>query len=122
MARLISLLKEKCPNCEQGDIFEYKGNVFLFKNPKMRKRCPVCNYIFEREPGYYWGAMYFSYALAIAEGIVVYFLCFLIFDDPYDYRTVLLILLALLLLSFVNLRYSRLLWMYLFTSRKEHKS
>lgn len=122
MARLISLLKEKCPNCEQGEVFEDKGNIFLFRSPKMRKRCPVCKHTFEREPGYYWGAMYFSYALAIAEGVAVYLFALLIFEDPYDYRTVLLILLALLLLSFVNLRYSRLLWMYLFTSRMENNS
>ncbi len=31
----------------------------------MNKRCAACGYRFEREPGYFMGAMYFSYALAV---------------------------------------------------------
>ncbi len=119
MSRIVSLLKEKCPNCEQGRVYETKGNVFKLELPKMRKNCKVCNFYFEREPGYYWGAMYFSYALAIAQAIAVYFICAFIFEDPYDYRTVVIILVAMLLLSIVNLRYSRLLWMYTFTSKEK---
>ncbi len=30
----------------------------------MNQRCPVCQLLFEREPGYFLGAMYFSYVLA----------------------------------------------------------
>lgn len=119
MSRIISLLREKCPNCEKGDVFANHGNVFKFRLPEMYKNCKVCNYYFEREPGYYWGAMYFSYALAIAQAIAVYIICWFLFDDPYDYRIVILILLALLLLTFVNLRYSRLLWMYMFTPKEK---
>lgn len=33
---------------------------------KMHPRCPVCDLLFEREPGYFLGAMYISYAIAIA--------------------------------------------------------
>lgn len=32
---------------------------------KMNPRCPTCNLLFEREPGYFMGALYVSYALAI---------------------------------------------------------
>lgn len=32
---------------------------------RMNQRCPVCNLLFEREPGYFMGALYISYALAI---------------------------------------------------------
>ena len=31
----------------------------------MNDPCPVCGLVFEREPGYFLGAMYFSYALAV---------------------------------------------------------
>lgn len=119
MSKIVSLLKEKCPICEKGEVFEYKGNVFKLRLPKMHQNCPVCNYYFDREPGYYWGAMYFSYAFAIAQAIGVYILCWFLFEDPYDYRTVILILVAMLLLSLVNFRYSRLFWMYMFAPRKE---
>ena len=33
---------------------------------RMHPKCPVCGLAFEREPGYFLGAMYFSYALAVA--------------------------------------------------------
>ena len=31
----------------------------------MHQRCPVCQLRFEREPGYFLGAMYISYGLAL---------------------------------------------------------
>lgn len=40
----------------------------------MNERCPVCGARFERGPGYFTGAMYFSYALGIpliAAGVLV---------------------------------------------------
>lgn len=33
---------------------------------RMHRNCPACGIAFEREPGYFLGAMYFSYALAVA--------------------------------------------------------
>lgn len=32
---------------------------------RMHERCPVCDLRFEREPGYFVGAMYVSYALSV---------------------------------------------------------
>lgn len=32
----------------------------------MFERCPVCDLRFEREPGYFLGAMYISYGLGVA--------------------------------------------------------
>ncbi|MBI1325346.1 DUF983 domain-containing protein [bacterium] len=48
----------RCPECRRGKVF---ANLFLKMNPT----CPVCGLKFEREPGYFLGAMYFSYAMAI---------------------------------------------------------
>ena len=31
----------------------------------MHAQCPSCGLVYEREPGYFLGAMYFSYAMAI---------------------------------------------------------
>ena len=42
-------LRQRCPVCGRGKIF--KGFI------KTYERCPVCNYAFEREPGYYTGAV-----------------------------------------------------------------
>ena len=42
-------LRQRCPVCGKGKIFQG-----LFKT---YEHCPVCNFIFEREPGYYTGAI-----------------------------------------------------------------
>jgi len=46
-----------CPRCRAGKIFAGR----LTMNPL----CPSCGLRFEREPGYFTGAMYVSYALAV---------------------------------------------------------
>jgi len=56
------ILHQRCPRCRLGSIFRYS----IFRGfPKMYDRCPVCDLKFEREPGYFLGAMYFSYALGL---------------------------------------------------------
>ncbi len=44
----------------------------MFETPlRMRPRCPLCDYQFDRGNGYFVGAMYASYALSLGLGIVV---------------------------------------------------
>ncbi len=70
--RLFSIFRLKCPRC-------HEGNLFLTKNPynysnidKMPDHCPVCNKKYWPEPGFYYGAMYVSYALTIALSVAVF--------------------------------------------------
>jgi uncharacterized protein (DUF983 family) len=42
-------LRLRCPVCGKGKIFQ--GLVQTYE------RCPVCHFVYEREPGYYTGAM-----------------------------------------------------------------
>jgi uncharacterized protein (DUF983 family) len=57
-----SILQQRCPRCRVGRIFRYS----IFRGvPKMHERCPACDLKFEREPGYFLGAMYISYGLAV---------------------------------------------------------
>lgn len=45
-----------------GRIFRYS----IFRGfPKMCERCPICDLKFEREAGYFLGAMYFGFALGV---------------------------------------------------------
>jgi uncharacterized protein (DUF983 family) len=48
-ALLVRGLRQRCPVCGKGKIFQ---GIF-----KTYERCPVCNFTYEREPGYYTGAM-----------------------------------------------------------------
>lgn len=59
---LASILRQRCPRCREGSIFRYS----IFRGlPKMYESCAVCGLKFEREPGYFLGAMYISYGLAL---------------------------------------------------------
>ena len=60
------MLLRRCPRCGEGAVFA--GLL------RMHETCPVCALPFFREPGYFYGAMYFSYALGIpliAAGVIL---------------------------------------------------
>ena len=61
ISRVQGILRQLCPRCRTGKIF--RRSVWLF--PPMYERCPFCNLKFEREPGYFLGAMYIGYALGV---------------------------------------------------------
>src|SRR5260370_19516044 len=59
---LRSILQQRCPRCRIGGIFHYS----IFRGfPKMCERCSICDLRFEREPGYFLGAIYFSFAMGV---------------------------------------------------------
>jgi uncharacterized protein (DUF983 family) len=60
---LSAIIRQRCPRCRAGKIFPY--SIFL-GFPKMSERCPVCDLKFQREEGYFLGAMYISFGLALA--------------------------------------------------------
>jgi uncharacterized protein (DUF983 family) len=53
----------RCPNCGAGGLF--RGLI------GMRERCPRCGLLFEREQGFFLGAMVFNYTFtALIAGVV----------------------------------------------------
>jgi uncharacterized protein (DUF983 family) len=102
--RLLAVLGQKCPTCFQGAVF--RGSI------SMHERCSQCGTRFEREQGYFMGAMYFAHALAMGIlagltllgwrlGVGSLKLCFL------------LATIVLLLSVPAIFRYSRVMWMHL---------
>jgi uncharacterized protein (DUF983 family) len=62
LSTLRSVLEQRCPRCRMGRIFHYS----IFRGfPKMCERCSICDLKFEREPGYFLGAMYISFGLGV---------------------------------------------------------
>jgi uncharacterized protein (DUF983 family) len=59
---LSAIARQLCPRCRAGRIFQ---SSLLTWFPKMHQRCPACGLKFEREQGYFLGAMYISYGLAL---------------------------------------------------------
>jgi uncharacterized protein (DUF983 family) len=104
MRRLVAILALRCPRCLKGRV--WRGFV------SMNATCPECGVVFERESGYFAGAMVVSYALAvpILAGIVIG----LITIAGLDVVVALIIgnTAYLLLVPFI-FRYSRVVWLHI---------
>jgi uncharacterized protein (DUF983 family) len=103
-----------CPSCNKGKIFKKKGLLYKLRMPKMHAHCSVCKYKFEKEPGYFFGAMYVSYMLTIAEAVGLFIMLSYIVGIGDNFQIFLMIAAAMIGLSFFNMRISRTIWIHLF--------
>ncbi len=78
----------------------------------MLERCTACGLKFEREEGYFLGAMYISYALALITIVGLAFILWAATPWSLQKITVCAILLFLPLAPTLTL-FSRVLWIYL---------
>ncbi|WP_255497874.1 DUF983 domain-containing protein [Flavobacterium sp. I3-2] len=83
----------------------------------MNQECKVCNYSFHRETGFYFGAMYMSYALTVAEMVAV-FVIGLILSLSFLQMFIGVVIIVLLLSTF-NYKMSRLMWLNIFYKKDE---
>ncbi|MFK7756187.1 MAG: DUF983 domain-containing protein [Flavobacteriales bacterium] len=124
-----SVILNKCPKCRKGDIFEKKG-AFRIKGLTLTKdACEVCNADFKREPGFYFGAAYVSYALTIATWVAVFvalttfdalgWIEYNFFDNPWTFLITGIIAVIILLPPIYRL--SRSLWLSFFTKYNPSK-
>ena len=66
MSAVWAIVHELCPRCREGRIFQKP----LFRGwLTVNEHCAVCGLKFEREQGYFVGAMYVSYALSILPAL-----------------------------------------------------
>jgi hypothetical protein len=80
----------------------------------MPERCEVCAVPLEPEPGFYWGAMFISYAFNVATVLTIGALLYFVGGDPDVWVYVLTVAGAALALAPAALRYSRALMLYWF--------
>ena len=78
----------------------------------MRERCPVCGLKFEREEGYFLGAMYISYGLALITIVILAVVLCASTRWPL-HKTVFCALLLFLPMAPTLTLFSRVLWIYL---------
>jgi uncharacterized protein (DUF983 family) len=104
-AGVAALVHGRCPRCRAGRIFTSLMH--------MADQCEVCALRFEREQGYFTGAMYISYVLALPIFIGLFLL--LGHLAPNLAAAMALALTVVLFLPFVPLvfRFSRIVWIHL---------
>lgn len=103
----------KCPRCRVGKVFT--GATYSLTSQKMNEFCPHCKLKFEREPGYFYVAMFVSYALNVAEIITVSVASYvfglqLVYENLWYFIGILT--LTSILFSPFNFRYSRMILLY----------
>ena len=80
--------------------------------PKMHDRCPACGLHFNREPGYFLGAMYVSYGLGLAFIFVLGAALWALTGWRLDKIAIWAVLLFLPFAPMLTF-FSRVLWIYL---------
>jgi len=107
-------LQAKCPRCREGNMFT--GKIYALKAQKMNETCPHCGLRYEREPGYFYVAMFVSYAFAMAEMIaacVGFYIITGYMEGPWPY--LIATIGTVIVLSPLNYRYSRVVLLYWLT-------
>ncbi|MBI1222474.1 MAG: DUF983 domain-containing protein [Bacteroidetes bacterium] len=108
----------KCPRCRRGKMFTH--SVFsLGKFQEMHLHCPVCAVSFEPETGFYWGAMYISYAITVAMSVAIGLAMRIILGEGVDINWYIGVIIAvMILLSPVSFRLSRAIMLHLISNIK----
>ena len=111
-SKVYSIIYCTCPRCHNSKMFINENPYKLENWDKMHSDCPSCNLHFEREPGFFQGAMYVSYALGVALSVAVLIVNLLI-----GFETTVFFIsntLALILFAPLLFRWSRSLYLNIF--------
>ena len=116
ISKLQAVIQCKCPRCREGAIFT--GKMYDLKAQGTNEFCPVCNLRFEREPGFFYVAMFVSYAMNVAEMITISVAAYilgldLVYENLWIYAGIILV--GVLALSPFNYRYSRVVLLHWLT-------
>lgn len=101
---LRAILTLRCPRCRRGRLF--RGLI------TMEDVCPACGLVYEREHGYFVGAMAISYGLAIVVLGALFFVFALGLRWPLESSLLAAGVVFLFTVPFV-FRYARSLWVHL---------
>jgi uncharacterized protein (DUF983 family) len=102
---LSGIATRRCPRCRKGSVFR---STWV-----MNEDCPTCGLDFDRgDPGYFTGAMYFSYGMAIPLIASLTLVEYLFLRDWSLFRLVLLAWFLCLPIVPWIWQYSRVIWMY----------
>lgn len=121
-SRLYSILKEKCPVCQEGEVFMFPQKYNYKKFDKMHTNCSVCGHKYEKESGFWYGAMYVSYGLTVAFSSATFVLTYLIYPEASVWIYISAIIAVLILMVPITFRMSRMVWMNLFTHYNPSKA
>src|SRR5690554_4483383 len=116
--KLYSIVNLKCPHCHEGEFFKSRN----FYNFKLRSAsydsCLSCKRKLYIEPGFYYGAMYVSYAMGVAH-VVTFWVAQMVLGIEVEYWNF-IIFVAATLLAVTPFYYglSKIIWANFFLNYK----
>ena len=113
-----SVFKNRCPQCLEGHFFINNNPYVLNQFSKMHANCDKCGLKYEKEPGFYYGAMYINYGLTVFIGLITFAVHYFFFTFNAKVFLINFTVLLFLLIP-VMYRTSRLIWINLFVKFKK---
>jgi uncharacterized protein (DUF983 family) len=99
----------KCPQCQEGEFF-VSHPYDLKRAGDIHVHCPNCGLKYSKEPGFYYGAMYVSYALGVALFVTLWVSMNLFFNIESAGIQISVIVAATLLLTPYLYALSKIIW------------
>ena len=116
------MITNKCSRCHQGDVFVSKNPYNLSKMFDTHKTCSDCGLKYEKEPSFFYGAMYVSYAISSGWFMIFYALDSIVLHWE-TLNFALFITGFIIAVSPLTLRWSRLIWLnFFYKFKKEYKN
>ncbi len=115
-SKLYSILTGTCPRCQKESMYVDQNFLHLKNIIKMKENCSHCGLKYQIEPSFFYGAMYVSYGLNVAIGILTFII---VFQFDRSMITSFISIFIVLILSFpLVMRMSRNIYINLFVSFK----
>ena len=105
-----AMIHSKCPKCHVGNVFE--GKVYSLRKQQMNEVCPHCGVKYEVEPGYFYAAMYVSYAFSVGEVLCMALVTALATKSESPWTYIIVLFTTIVLFAPFNYRYSRLVLLH----------
>lgn len=116
--KIYSILHRRCPHCHEGHFFVDNNPYNLAKAGDLLDACPVCARKYTPEPGFYYGAMYVSYALGVALFVAIYVATYVLYPSASMWTSIALVLTGLLFATPLIYALSKIIWANLFFKYK----
>ena len=113
--KLYSILFNKCPRCHEGKFWPAgpMGNLFKHKGG-MYESCSHCGLKYTREVGFWYGAMYVSYAVSVAIFVTLWVATSVLFPEMGIFPQMGIVVAGIVVFAPYNYWFSRLMWINFF--------
>ena len=115
-SKIYSIIYNRCPRCHLSMFWKYNNpyKSIIQSNHDNLGRCKKCNLKFEIEPGFFFGAMYVSYAISVFISLLMWLFFEYFFSELELFYLICFVALFLFFLSPVTYFVSRLIWINIF--------